>query len=134
MLSYDPDSCPQPHAITAAAASLLVSDIPFPRAVAGVRVVMVDSKFVINPTVQEQEGSTLDLLVAGTTAAVLMIEGSAKFVPEATVLDAIAAAHRAIGEICSQLQVCPHSHNRLLCLPFKSANRTMASSVCGDSA
>ena len=53
VLSYDPDSCPQPHAITAAAASLLVSDIPFPRAVAGVRVVMCNDKFVINPTVKE---------------------------------------------------------------------------------
>lgn len=114
VLSYDPDSCPHPHAITAAAASLLVSDIPFPRAVAGVRVVMCNDKFVINPTVQEQEGATLDLLVAGTEAAVLMIEGSAKFIPEATVLDAIDAAHKAIGEICSQLQVRPRTHGGLL--------------------
>lgn len=106
VLSYDADNSPQPHAITAAAAALLVSDIPFSRAVSGVRVVMCNDKFVINPTAEQQEGATLDLLVAGTESAVLMIEGSADFMPEATVLDAIAAAQTAITEICSQLQVC----------------------------
>lgn len=105
VMSYDPDSCPQPHAITAAAAALLLSDIPFPRAVAGVRVVMYDGKFIINPTMEEREAANLDILVAGTEAAILMIEGSADFVPEAMVLDAIAAAQAAIAEICSQLQV-----------------------------
>jgi polyribonucleotide nucleotidyltransferase len=105
VLSYDADSCPHPHAITAAAAALLVSDIPFPCAVAGVRVVMCNDKFIINPTVEEREVATMDMLIAGTESAVLMIEGSAKFVPEHTMLDAIAAAHQAIAEICVQLQV-----------------------------
>jgi hypothetical protein len=105
VLSYDPDSCPQPHAITAAAASLLVSDIPFPCAVAGVRVGLCDGELIINPTVSEREAATVDLLVAGTKSAVLMIEGSANFVPEETVLEAIGEAQSAIAEICSQLQV-----------------------------
>lgn len=82
VMSYDPDSCPQPHAITAAAAALLLSDIPFPRAVAGVRVIMYDGKFIINPTMEEREAANLDILVAGTEAAILMIEGSADFVPD----------------------------------------------------
>lgn len=106
VLSYDPDNSPQPHAVTAAAASLLISDIPFTRAVASVRVGMVDGAFVVNPTAIEMEQSTVDVVIAGTESAILMIEGFADFVSEDTLLEALEVGHTAISEICVQMTVC----------------------------
>lgn len=106
VMSYDPDNSPQPHAVTAAAAVLLISDIPFVRAVAGVRVALVDGNFIVNPTAAEMEHTTLDVVIAGTESAILMIEGFADFVPEDTMLEALEVGHRAIAEICVQMTVC----------------------------
>lgn len=103
VMSYDPDNSPQPHAVTAAAAVLLISDIPFVRAVAGVRVALVDGNFIVNPTAAEMEHTTLDVVIAGTESAILMIEGFADFVPEDTMLEALEVGHRAIAEICVQM-------------------------------
>ena len=83
VLSYDFVHSPEPLAITAAGAAMALSEVPMKCIVAGVRVgLMADGSFVINPTVQEMEESKLDLVMAGTKDAVLMIEGFCDFLTE----------------------------------------------------
>lgn len=79
-----------------ASASLHVSDIPFDGPIAGVRVGLIDGKFVINPSSEELENSEIDLVVAGSRDAVLMVEGGARIVSEAVLLDAIFFGHKAM--------------------------------------
>jgi polyribonucleotide nucleotidyltransferase len=82
--------------IVGASAALTISDIPFGEPVGAVRIVRREGRFVLNPTYQETEESDLDLRVAGTREAILMVECAAKDVEEAVVLEALQAAHRAI--------------------------------------
>ncbi len=86
-------------ALNAASAALVISDIPFPKPVAGVRVGMVDGEFVVNPIAEEMESSTLDLRVAGTEDAILMVECGADEVDEDTMVRAIHHAHREMQPI-----------------------------------
>ena len=75
-------------AITAAGAAMALSEVPVKRPVAGVRVAMLpDGALIVNPTVEQMEGSRLDLVMAGTTEAVLMIEGFCDFLTEAQMLE-----------------------------------------------
>lgn len=105
VLSFEAEQPPEPHAITAAAACLLLSPVPFIKAVAGVQIGRIDGEWVVNPSIEQREASDVDLMMAGTESAVLMIEGFADFVPEADVLAAIAAGQAVISDICRQLQV-----------------------------
>ncbi|DBA96171.1 TPA: hypothetical protein ACH3X1_015652 [Trebouxia sp. C0004] len=92
VLSYDGEQSPEPLAITAAGAALAVSDIPLKKAVAGVRVgLLPELGFVVNPTVQQMEESKLDLIMAGTDSAVLMIEGYCDFLTEDQMLEVVRA-------------------------------------------
>nr|ABF57675.1 chloroplast polyribonucleotide phosphorylase [Chlamydomonas reinhardtii] len=105
VLSYDGVNDPEPLAITAAAAALLISDIPLKKAVAGVRVGMsADGGFIINPTVEEMETSRLDLMVAGTRDAVLMIEGFCDFLTEEQMIEALGKGSEAIASLCDQME------------------------------
>ena len=101
--SYDGENNPDPLAICAASAALVISDIPLLKPVAAVRVGFVDQKFIINPTVEEIKKSRLDLLIAGTEEAILMIEGYCDFLTEEQVLEAIETGHKAIALICKGL-------------------------------
>ena len=83
-------------ALVGASAALMISDIPFPEPIGAVRVGLIDGEFVINPTSDEMEHSVLDLRVAGTADAILMVECGANEVPEATMIDAIKLAHEAM--------------------------------------
>lgn len=103
VLSYDADHPPEALAITAASAALVISDIPFVKALAGVRVGMIEDRFIVNPTLEEQGKSKLDLLLAGTEDAILMIEGYCDFLTEDQVLEAIEEGHKHIREICQKL-------------------------------
>jgi polyribonucleotide nucleotidyltransferase len=103
VLSYDGVHSPDPLAICAASAALVLSDIPLIKPVAGVRVGMIEGKFVVNPTLQEMEKSRLDLLLAGTEDAILMIEGYADFLTEEQILEAVTEGHAAIKIICQAL-------------------------------
>ncbi len=85
--------------ITGASAALMVSDIPFPEPVSGVRVGLIDGKLVLNPTFQELEQSALDMVVAGTDSSIVMVEGGAREVPEPTVVEALQFAHKHIVEL-----------------------------------
>ncbi|MBM3193023.1 MAG: polyribonucleotide nucleotidyltransferase [Chlamydiae bacterium] len=103
VLSYDPSCQPDALAICAASAALTISDIPFPKPVGGVRVGKIGSDYIINPTLEEMQKSSLDLLIAGTEDAILMIEGYCDFLTEEQVLEAISEGHKAIKQICQGL-------------------------------
>ena len=87
--SYDGVNSPEPLAICAASAALVISDIPLLKPVGAVRVGFIDGKFVINPAVEEQKKSKLDLLLAGTNDAILMIEGFCDFLTEEQIIEAL---------------------------------------------
>ena len=89
VLSADQENAPDMLALTGASCALTLSDIPFGGPVAGGRVGYIDGKFVMNPTVNELESSAMDIVVACTEKAVVMVEGQASTLNEDTVLDAI---------------------------------------------
>ena len=86
-------------AITAASCALMISDIPFEGPVGGVRIGLVDGEFIVNPTIQQMETSTLDLRVAGSAEAITMVEAGADIISEATMLDALELAHQSIQDV-----------------------------------
>jgi len=89
-------------AMNGASAALMLSDIPFPTAVGAVRIGKVDGNFVVNPNEEELlESSDLDLVVAGTEEAILMVEAGANEIPEAEILDALDIAHSEIKKLCA---------------------------------
>jgi polyribonucleotide nucleotidyltransferase len=77
-----------------------ISDVPFPGPVGAVRVGKIGGKLAVNPTITELEQSTINLTVAGTADSIVMVEGGARQVSEAEMLEALQFAHQAIGEIC----------------------------------
>lgn len=83
-------------AINAASASLMISDIPWGGPVGAVRVGLIDGKFIINPNFEEMKISELDLRVAGTRDAILMVECGAEQVAEDTIITALDLAHEAL--------------------------------------
>ncbi|CAA9532775.1 MAG: Polyribonucleotide nucleotidyltransferase [uncultured Solirubrobacteraceae bacterium] len=89
-------------AMNGASAALMISDIPFPTPVAAVRIGKVEGNFVVNPNEEDTfENSDLDLVVAGTEEAILMVEAGADEVSEAEILDALDIAHGEIRKICA---------------------------------
>jgi polyribonucleotide nucleotidyltransferase len=87
-------------AMNGASAALMVSHIPFPTPVGAVRIGKVDGNFVVNPDEETLlEGTDLDLIVAGTDEAILMVEAGANEIPEAEILDALDIAHDAIKKL-----------------------------------
>lgn len=103
VFSYDGIHSPDPLAICAASAALTISDIPLIKPVGAVRVGLIDNNFVVNPTVEEQKKSRLDLILAGTEDAILMIEGYCDFLTEEQILEAVEEGHQAIKKICQCL-------------------------------
>src|SRR5881296_1228091 len=88
-------------AMNGASAALMISDIPFPMPVGAVRIGKVDGNFVVNPNEEDLvENTDLDLIVAGTEDAILMVEAGANEVPEAEILDALDIAHQEIKKLC----------------------------------
>lgn len=79
-----------------ASASLHISDIPFAGPTAAAQVARIDGQFVLNPTPQQLEKSDLDLIVAGTRNGLLMVEGEAKFIPEADAFAALKFGHESL--------------------------------------
>ncbi len=101
VLSVEMDNAPDITAITGASIALSISDIPFKGPIAAVVVGLVDGKFIINPTVEENEQSELHITVAGSKDAIIMVEGGANEVPEDQVIDAIYFAHEEIKRLCA---------------------------------
>lgn len=102
--SYDGINPTEPLAICCASAALVISDIPLLKPVAAVRVGLVKGRLIINPTVDEMESSSLDLMLAGTADAILMIEGYADFLTDEQVLEAIDKGHQVIRLIANALE------------------------------
>jgi len=93
-------------AMNGASAALMISDIPLPTPVGAVRIGKIDGEFVVNPPepsllADAENASDLDLIVAGTEEAILMVEAGANEIPEAEILDALDIAHSAIKKICA---------------------------------
>ncbi len=86
-------------AINAASAALMISGIPFDGPVAAVRIGLIDDQLVVNPTASEMDLSALDLRVAGTEDAILMVEAGANEVSEARMLEALRVAHEAMQDL-----------------------------------
>ncbi|MBQ7476276.1 MAG: polyribonucleotide nucleotidyltransferase [Selenomonadaceae bacterium] len=96
---YDADNQPEIPAMFGASLALCISDIPFNGPIAGVRVGRVDGKFVINPTQAQVEVSDLDLVVAGSADAVMMVEAGANELPEDVILESILFGHEEIKKL-----------------------------------
>jgi polyribonucleotide nucleotidyltransferase len=99
-LSTDQVNPPDILAIIASSAAVHISDIPFNGPVAGVRVCQVDGELVVNPTYEQIEKSTMEIVVAGTKHGITMVEGGAKEVSEELMLEALDIAHNMIREFC----------------------------------
>ena len=99
VLSVDNDNAPDIAAMIGASAALSISDIPFEEPIAGTRVGLVDDEYVINPTGEQMEESELDLTVAGTEEAVMMVEAGADEVSEEEIITGIDFGQDAIREV-----------------------------------
>jgi polyribonucleotide nucleotidyltransferase len=105
-ISYDVQNYLDIPAIIGASAALMISDIPFYGPIGAVRVGLIDGQFVMNPTAEQMERSELDLRMAGTAEAILMVEAGAREVPEDVMLNALNAGHAAVqGIIALQNQI-----------------------------
>jgi len=99
VLSADPENNPDILAIIGASAALEISNIPFNGPIAGVRVGRINDTFVINPSPEQLKNSTLEIIIAGTKEAVVMVEGEATMQPEAVISDAISFGHQSLMDI-----------------------------------
>ena len=114
VLSADPAVDPDIPAMIGASAALAISGIPFRGPIGACRVGYINDEIVINPTTEELKTSRLDLVVAGTERAVLMVESEADILPEKTMLEAVMAGHKA-------MQVCIQAINELVAEAGKPA-------------
>ena len=103
VLSADTDNDSDVLALTGASAALAISKIPFQKTIAAVRVGLVENEILINPTYAERNRSTLDLIIAGSRDAIVMVEAGAKEVPEDVMLRALEAGYEAIREIVASI-------------------------------
>jgi len=99
VLSADQENDTDVLAITGASAALALSDIPFQKTIAAVRMGLVDNTYLVNPTFQQRKESKLDLIVAGSKDGLVMVEAGAKEVTEEQVVEALDRAHAAIKQI-----------------------------------
>jgi len=99
VLSADQDNDPSILGMIGASAALSVSDIPFGGPIAGAKVGRIDGEFVLNPALEELEMSDIDLFVAGSEEAIIMVEGSAKEIAEKEILEAIIFGHQALKPV-----------------------------------
>ena len=100
VISSDAENDPDVIAITGASCALYLSDIPFHNPIAGVRIGLIDGKYLINPTYDERRESELNLIVAGTEEAICMVECEAEEVSETIMVEALMLAHREIKRLC----------------------------------
>ncbi|WP_042223729.1 polyribonucleotide nucleotidyltransferase [Oceanobacillus manasiensis] len=96
VMSVDQDCPSEIAAMVGSSIALSVSDIPFAEPIAGVNVGRVDGEFIINPTIEQEEKSDIELTVAGTKDAINMVEAGADEVPEEVMLEAIMFGHKEI--------------------------------------
>src|SRR5215210_2095094 len=100
VISADEENDPDVIAITGASCALYLSDIPFTTPIAGVRIGLIEGRYLINPTYDERRDSRLNLIVAGTEEAIVMVEAGANEVSEEIMLEALMLAHKEINRLC----------------------------------
>src|SRR5260221_2707632 len=101
-------------------AALTISNVPWDGPMAGVRIGMVNGQLVVNPNIPEMENSTLDLRVAGTKDAIIMVEAGASEIDEATMVNALRLAHDSMQEGIHvqeemRAQICQTQSGHLAC-------------------
>ena len=99
VLSADPESNPDILAIIGASAALEISDIPFKGPIGGVRVGRINDQFIVNPSTEQITQSTLDIIIAGSKEAIVMVEGEANIQSEKVVSDALSFGHQSLKDI-----------------------------------
>jgi polyribonucleotide nucleotidyltransferase len=104
VLSADSDNDPDVIAVTGASAACYCSDLPFEKPIAAVRVGLLDGQLVANPTVADQKKSLLNIVIAGTEEAIVMVESGALEVSEETVVDALEFGHAQIKKIVAAIK------------------------------
>lgn len=104
VLSYDPEVPADIPALIGASASLMISGVPFDGPVAGVRVGFMDGKYILNPSHATLQDSELELIVAGTEDAVLMVESEAKSLPEEVMLGAVLYGHQQMQVVIEAIK------------------------------
>src|SRR2546421_3225208 len=104
VLSADSENDPDVIAVTSASAAAYCSDLPFEKPIACVRVGLVDGQLVINPTVADQKKSLMNIIIAGTDEAIVMVESGALEVSEEAVADALEFGHAQIKKIVSAIK------------------------------
>src|SRR5215218_8320327 len=101
VLSYDGENEPDILAMIAASAALTISGVPFMGPIGGARVGFVDGEYVLNPSQEQIKAGSLDLVVAGTPNAVMMVESEAKELSEEQMLGAVMFGHEASRKVCN---------------------------------
>ncbi|XP_047315408.1 polyribonucleotide nucleotidyltransferase 1, chloroplastic [Impatiens glandulifera] len=104
VLSYDGLHSPDSLAVTAAGIAVALSEVPNTKAIAAVRVGLINGQFIVNPTTKEMDQSELDMLLSGTDSAILMIEGYCNFLPEEKLLQAVEVGQAAVRAICIEVE------------------------------
>jgi polyribonucleotide nucleotidyltransferase len=133
-LAHDLENDPDIVAMIATSAALTISGVPFMGPIAGARVGYLDGKFVVNPTLDQIEQSTLDLVVAGTKEGVLMVESEAKELPEDVMLNAVVEGHRSFQPVIDAIiQLAEHCAKDPLPLTEASeVSKTVAARLKAD--
>src|SRR6267154_4890858 len=103
VLSADQENDTDVMAITGASVALALSDIPFQKTIAGVRVGLVDGQYIVNPTFLQRKESKLDIIVVGSKDGLVMVEAGAKEVSEDQVVEALNVAHAAIKQLVAAI-------------------------------
>src|SRR3984957_146843 len=133
-LAHDLENDPDIVAMIATSAALTISGVPFMGPIGGARVGYIDGKFVVNPTLDQIEQSSLDIVVAGTKEGVLMVESEAKELPEDVMLAAVMEGHRSFQPVIDAIiQLAEHCAKDPLPLTDPSeASKTVAAKLKSD--
>ncbi|AMY11559.1 Polyribonucleotide nucleotidyltransferase [Luteitalea pratensis] len=123
VVSADTDYDSDVLAVTGAGCALALSEMPFQKTIAGVRVGFVDGAYVINPTFAQRKASSLDLIIAGSADAVMMVEAGAQEVTEEQMVGALDAGHTAIKQIVATIDdLAKAAGKKKIVMPAKEAN------------
>jgi polyribonucleotide nucleotidyltransferase len=132
VLSSDQENDTDVMAITGASAALAISDIPFQKTVAAVRMGLVDGQFLVNPTFKQRKESKLDLIVVGSKDGLVMVEAGAKEVTEEQVVTALDTAHAAIKQIVAVIDdLAKETGKKKLAVPVKEIAADIVADVEG---
>lgn len=130
VMSVDQDCEPQIAAMIGTSAALSISDVPFSGPIGGVKVGRIDGEFIINPTIAQLEVSDIELVVAGTKNAIMMVEAEANEVPEEVMLEAIMFGHDEIQNIIAVIeQLVQVAGKEKMAVKLRTVNAEVNSSV-----